>query len=40
MEVGPVDSSVMTLQHVLHHGVSLAKQVWGVSVSLDLILET
>ena len=40
VEGGPVDAAVVPLQHVLHHGVSLTKQVRGVSVSLDLILKS
>ena len=38
MEVSPVDSPVMTLQHMFHYSVSLAKQVWGVGVLLDMVL--
>ena len=38
MEVSPVDSPVVTLQHMLHYSISLAKQVRGVGVLLDMVL--
>ena len=40
MEVRPVDAPVVTLQHVLHHGVRLAEQVRSVGVLLDVILQS
>jgi hypothetical protein len=39
VEGGPVDAAVVTLEHVLHHGVRLPEEVWRAGGALKLRMQ-